>query len=194
MLDLRWHGVFNALSCSLYPVPMNADSIRSLLKTKAKPHGIVFSGGNNVSALEPSPENRLRDECEILLLEYAIANDVPVLGICRGMQFVASRSNLPPIKLANHAGTRHAIRFSMNDLKPELAKEIETNSYHDYGFKSVPAEFETLAECPSDQTIEAIRHKKHRVAAVMWHPEREPTLTEHDRFLISKFLRLSPET
>lgn len=194
MLDLRWNSLFNELSCSIRPVPMNVDSIRLLLKTGIKPHGIVFSGGNNVSEIESTPENCLRDECEALLYNYALIEKIPLLGICRGMQFIISRTQHFPTKVKGHAGTRHSVRFSPSALKEELSSEVDVNSYHDYGFESVPSEFEVLAKCPKDQTIEAIHDKKNRIAAVMWHPEREPKLTTHDRILISKFLHLDSET
>ena len=64
---------------------------------------IVFSGGEDVSPAlyrkdyEPDFDymyNTERDASDFLLMRYAIENDIPVLGICRGMQVMAVASGL----------------------------------------------------------------------------------------------------
>ena len=48
-----------------------------------KINGIILSGGNNIGDVKE------RDITETYLLKYAETNEIPVLGICRGMQMLA---------------------------------------------------------------------------------------------------------
>ena len=47
------------------------------------PSGIVLSGGNDIGEF---PE---RDKTEFFLIDYAVKNKIPLLGICRGFQMLA---------------------------------------------------------------------------------------------------------
>src|ERR671914_603485 len=58
--------------------------------------GIMFTGGSDVDPAlygePPHPTTKVkphRDAAELLLLRAAVAADLPVLGVCRGMQLMA---------------------------------------------------------------------------------------------------------
>src|SRR5436190_24227259 len=58
--------------------------------------GVIFTGGSDVDPAHygehPNPTcavNPERDEAELLFLRAALDGDLPVLGICRGMQLMA---------------------------------------------------------------------------------------------------------
>lgn len=59
--------------------------------------GLVLTGGADIDARlfgqaphpEADPPNEARDRAELLLLRAAVAMDLPVLGICRGLQLMA---------------------------------------------------------------------------------------------------------
>lgn len=58
--------------------------------------GIMFTGGSDVDPAlygePPHPQTKVkpqRDAAELLLLRAALAADLPVLGVCRGMQLMA---------------------------------------------------------------------------------------------------------
>ena len=90
-----------------YPVP-NAlkfsknDFIIEWL-TNVEPNAIVLSGGNNIGEFES------RDKVEHSLIEYAVSKKIPLLGICRGMQFLGSFFGASLDKIIGHAGSRHEL-------------------------------------------------------------------------------------
>lgn len=120
------------------------------------PDMILLTGG------EDSGQNPRRDEVELFLLRYSISNDVPVLGICRGMQQMLQFFNSFPKKLAQHVAVSHEVIGEFN---------MTVNSYHNYGYFSVPDNFKILAEC-KDSSIEAVYEPNLKWIGIMWHPER----------------------
>ena len=62
--------------------------------------GILLSGGGDIDPLvfgdEPHPKignvDIVRDRMELSLLEKALNQDIPILGICRGIQMLAVAS------------------------------------------------------------------------------------------------------
>jgi len=98
-----------------------------------------------------------------------------ILGVCLGHQaigeaFGASLKNLNQV----HHGV--AIPISISDSKEALFKEIptriETGRYHSWVIdkKTLPAELVVTATDDEGEVM-AIRHKKHDVCGVQFHPE-----------------------
>ena len=54
----------------------------NLLLQSNKIKGIILSGGQDIGT------NKLRDKTEITLIDFAIKNKIPLIGICRGMQLI----------------------------------------------------------------------------------------------------------
>ena len=53
--------------------------------------GVIFSGGNNLHIHNNNGQTSLnRDDTEKKLLDYCIAHKLPVIGICRGLQFIVN--------------------------------------------------------------------------------------------------------
>jgi len=128
------------------------------------PQALVLSGGNNLGEF---PE---RDTTERLLLDYALRGQIPVLGICRGMQMLASWSGAKLKSVEGHVRARHKLQGEVNH---------EVNSYHEFSISNCPADFRVIATS-EDENIEGIRHNALPWEGWMWHPEREPTFCEPD--------------
>ena len=139
--------------------------------SKIKPEALVISGGNNLGQFVE------RDQTEISLLDIAVENKLPVLGICRGMQIMAMWAGTGLIKISNHTNIKHRISGKINGL---------ANSYHDYALTSCPKGFIVLSKS-IDGVIEAIRHEKLPWIGLMWHPERENKPKIRDLRLVEKF-------
>ncbi|MCP3902665.1 MAG: glutamine amidotransferase [Planctomycetes bacterium] len=137
--------------------------------------GFILTGGNDLEVLPgartAAPE---RDAFERRLIALARDRDVPLLGVCRGLQMlvVADGGALEPV--SGHVRTPHAIHVAAAGAMP-LADRDAVNSFHDFG---VPADglgpnWTPVATAP-DGSVEAIAHKRARQWAIMWHPERGP--------------------
>ena len=132
--------------------------------TRVSPCSLLLSGGNDIGE---APE---RDRTELQLLEYANYNKLPVLGICRGMQFMAYHAGANLDRLSGHVATQHGIT-SVTDIKGELPDEV--NSFHGWGLKEPPSGYKVLAYATQDNSIEAISHNLLPWEGWMWHPERD---------------------
>lgn len=160
--------------CLAVPVP-NVPHLAAALFDLVQPAGIVLSGGNDLAALGGNaPE---RDATEALLVDTAAAHNVPVIGICRGMQFLVHRSGGVLEKVAGHVATRHM-------LDGKLKREV--NSFHNYAVTRCGPDWEPLATAGS--SIEYARCTTRRQTAVMWHPERERTFAAEDIALFREAL------
>ena len=69
--------------CNFLPVvaPNNLFLIKELIKIKLD--GVILSGGDNILSLGGS---EIRDSVENEIIKHSIKNQIPVIGICRGMQ------------------------------------------------------------------------------------------------------------
>jgi putative glutamine amidotransferase len=129
-----------------------------------KPQAFVLSGGNDIG------ECLERDLIEGWLLDHASQRQMPLLGVCRGMQMMAHWASVDLCFVQGHVRTRHR-------LTGEVVGEV--NSYHGFSLAACPLDFEVLARSEDGQ-IEAIRHQSLPWEGWMWHPEREENFAARD--------------
>jgi putative glutamine amidotransferase len=154
--------------------------------------GIIFAGGSDVDPAlygeAPHPTTNVkpeRDAAEMLLLRAALARDLPLLGICRGMQLMAVayggrlHQHLPDV--LGHTGHRptsgpkfgeHPVRLIAGTMCHKiLGEEVTVNSFHHQGIAD-PGRLTVAGWSPDDELIEAAEDPSRTFAiGVQWHPE-----------------------
>jgi putative glutamine amidotransferase len=131
-----------------------------------------------------------RDRTEMLLARWALAADLPVLGICRGIQLLNVAAGgtlyqhlpaqLPETQRHNYRlqdsaweTPTHEVRIEPESkLAAAVGKDaLRTNSFHHQSVKDVAPGFRATAWA-EDGVVEAIEHDgKPFAVAVQWHPE-----------------------
>ena len=158
--------------------------------------GLLLPGGQDVNPTlygeEPHQKletvDPLRDFTELYLTKRALADDMPILAICRGCQLlnVAAGGTLYQDIYSQMEGEilrhfqdysvewpSHSILVEEGTLLREIVGESKTmvNSYHHQAVKDVAAGFRVGAKAP-DGVIEAIESGYHAFAlGVQWHAE-----------------------
>ena len=190
-LDRRWLDLIATLNYVALPLPNISPRHVSALLDNLDLGAVIFSGGNSVTVPgvtcdDLAPE---RDAFEGTLLEAAFSRNLPIFGVCRGLQMINVHlgGQLRLIPGHGHAGTRHGIRLlEVGDYRlPEMV-----NSYHDW---AIPAEgladgLLALAH-DDDGNIEAFVHESMPIVGIMWHPERETPFSPLDLDLMRKVFR-----
>lgn len=156
--------------------------------------------------------SKSRDALEIQLCQKALEADIPIFGICRGIQImcVATGGSLYQdihTQLKNcllHKDeesindAQHYIKIQPNSLLNQLADESvpEVNSAHHQAVKVIGEGFVVTAQS-ADGIIEAIENPSKRfVIGVQYHPERmlkTPELREHGQKLFEAFINAASQ-
>ena len=156
--------------------------------------GLLVSGGPDLDPVvygaPPHPAlgpevDRTADEYELALLEAAGERDLPLLGICRGMQALnVSRGgtlhqHLPDLTSLDHLQRHapyepaHTAEVDRGSLLHELAGRdaLAVNSFHHQAADRLGAGLEVCATAP-DGTVEALWDPAATfILAVQWHAE-----------------------
>lgn len=185
-LDIRWHELLKKAQLSPLVLSASGPSPKEYLEQYSIT-GVIFSGGNDLSSLSDCPLSKTRDKFEKGLLSEAILKNIPVLGVCRGAQLIADYFGSEFTTIKNHVRTNHNIKFckSLKWLKDFSDKSV--NSYHNYAIQNLSKEL-ILSASTEDECIEAFEHTDHKIAGIMWHPERNNVFDNEElKFLKSFF-------
>lgn len=140
--------------------------------------GIIIQGGNTYN------------EKELEIIKYAYNNDIPLLGICQGMQMIGL-INGELRKIKNHNHTTHNVFIKNNTKLYEILKKekITVNSRHNYALVKTNHQISGISE---DDIIEAIEDKEKKFfIGVEWHPES--LNNEDSNNLFDYFIKKSKE-
>lgn len=157
---------------------------------------LVLAGGADVDpasyGAEPHPETKgsrpERDRFEIALARRAIERDLPLLGICRGMQILnvgcggTLCQHLP--ELLGHERHRpvpgsfeeHEVVLEPGSLARQAAgaDRIAVKSHHHQGVERIGEGLVVSGHSAGEEVVEAIELPGRRFAlGVIWHPEED---------------------
>ena len=166
--------------------------------------GLMLTGGGDINPLwageEPSPRlhsiNRERDEAELLAVRLAYNRQIPMLGICRGIQVlvtaldgeveqdIAEGMQAGRLTPGGHALLKHSQDADRREPTHTVIIEkdsalygiygtgtLAVNSFHHQSVRKCGARFKVTAVAP-DGVIEAIESSEYKsIIGVQWHPE-----------------------
>jgi len=137
---------------------------------------------------ETGPVQGVRDAYELALVRGALARELPILGICRGMQVLnvayggTIEQHLPDA--LGHEAHRHTpgtfadheVRLAPGSLAARAAGAERTpvKSHHHQGIKEVGSGLEVTGWATEDDAVEALEDPSCQfVLGVLWHPEED---------------------
>ena len=177
--------------------------------------GLLLTGGPDIDpdlygkATDPKagPTNRERDDLELFLLRDALQRNMPVLGICRGMQLINVAvggtliQDITGHRVVGEDGKWESAYHQVDvPLGTELAAILggagllEVNSRHHQGLRDFQKAPSLLASAysPEDGFIEALESPAHDwVIGVQCHPERVDEVPSRWRRLFQVFVERS---
>ena len=189
----RYYAQLVAAGATPIILPPVADK-HVIINTLDHLDGLLLSGGGDYNPLwageEPSPQlhgiNATRDLAELLITRLAYNRQIPMLGICRGIQTLAmalggtvkqdigNKQNL--VKHSQDADRNeptHSVEMVADSMLNKIygTDRLLVNSFHHQAVAKPGAAFRTVATAP-DGTIEAIESSEFKpILGVQWHPE-----------------------
>jgi putative glutamine amidotransferase len=145
------------------------------------------------------------------LLRAAIANEIPVLAVCRGMQLtnvvlggtlVQHLGDLPNASsLVGHAPGEFPVgaEFVLHDVqlvqgcflaRAASSTQVRGASFHHQGIDVLAPGFKAVGHAP-DGLLEAIEHEEHRIVGVQWHPEDTSADDPQQQGIYDAFVQLA---
>jgi len=169
------------------PVPnLGGDVIDYVRRWKLD--GFILSGGNDLG------ESLERDETEKILLDYAIAKEYAVFGVCRGLEMIQHYhgGQLARCRREEHVATFHSVSFTEHANRFRQAGNTRhVNSFHTQAVAATALASPLLPFAVTDDGwVEGILHPHEPIVAVQWHPERIQRFSEIDRTIIRTALGL----
>ena len=168
-------------------IPPVADTA-VIINTLQHLDGLILTGGGDHNPLwmgeEPSPRlhniNRERDLAELMLVRLAFNRQIPMLGICRGIQTLAIalggkveqdiEQRVKHSQDADRTEPTHSVSLVKDSTLYHIygSERIMVNSFHHQAVSQPGKRFRVIA----DNIIEAIESSEYKsILGVQWHPE-----------------------
>ena len=173
-------------------IPPVADT-NTLVNTLDHIDALILSGGGDFNPLYggEEPSNRLhdinseRDLPELMLTQMAYNRQMPILGICRGIQTLAmalggrvwqdinEKTVTKHSQEAARSEVTHSVNIEGDSLLHQMYQEdkMYVNSFHHQAVRETGPKFRVTAKSP-DNIIEAMESNEFKpIVGVQWHPE-----------------------
>ena len=179
--------------------------------------GIILSGGSDIDPKHYNQTNSgksleinsFRDESEEKIVRVLIESDIPVLGICRGMQALnvfCGGSLIQDIPSEHGFSVIHRLdkpEIAFHSINVEKSSPLSDsmgfgthtiNSYHHQAVKNIAPDFSVCA-VSEDGIIESIYHKNKKfILGVQWHPERDRDIATENKKIVDYFIKICCDT
>ena len=160
---------------------LNFDDKIELINELNRCDGIICQGGDDFYNYDK------------FIVEYAIKKNIPILGICLGMQLMASikENNLDCIqnnKIMYHKNNRHYVNLNKNSKLYKILGEerFEVNSFHKEYITS--SGIYNISAYSDDKLIEGIEYNLNDFnIGVQWHPERDMNKGYNQKLFLAFF-------
>lgn len=175
--------------------------------------GIVFSGGGDINPLllgeEPIKElhgiTPERDMQELLLARLAYDRQVPMLGICKGIQVINAalggtnyqdiHTQMEGVRIKHSQDqdrrySSHTVELEKDSILEKIfeGNKIPVNSFHHQACKDAAPCLKVTA-ISTDGVIEAVESNEYKsILAVQWHPETYILRGSHEMMPIFNWL------
>ncbi|MES4903869.1 MULTISPECIES: gamma-glutamyl-gamma-aminobutyrate hydrolase family protein [unclassified Streptomyces] len=193
-----WHQPAALLPAGYHRLVQRAGGLAAMLPPDDAPasaasmvsrlDALVIAGGPDVEPVRygadpherTGPPARERDAWELALIDTALANGVPLLGICRGLQLLnVARGGTLVQHLEGHVGPpgvfeRHEVKPVPGTLLARIAPEaVSVPTYHHQAVDRLGEGLTVSARATEDGTVEAVEVPGDTgfVLGVQWHPE-----------------------
>lgn len=143
--------------CEIHPFNASPDSFKA-----NPPKGIILSGG---------PNSVYDDDAPVLNLDY-LEYDIPVLGICYGLQSLAHTINPGSVEKAGKREFGRATLIVEDDS--DLLKNVDSQTAvwmsHGDHIKDLPSSYQVIAHT-ANAPVAAVKHTGKQIFGVQFHPE-----------------------
>lgn len=138
---------------------------------------IILCGGNDMHDIKTWRDNNYppRDLFEKKLINDAVENSIPLVGICRGSHFI------------NYTlGGTHKLMDNPYDNVLIKLEPFEVTCHHTIMIDQLAPGFEVLLK-DYQNVIELAIYRKNRILGIGWHPER--SINQHTRSYILNIIK-----
>lgn len=201
VMNQRYFHAVTAAGGVPWMVPLFDDDLATLREIYERLDGICIPGGVDVDPATFGEARRPecgrtdppRDRVELQLVRWALADDKPVLGLCRGVQVInvalggtlyqdlaadwpaaMKHDYFPTGGFARDYLSHHVTVTAGTRLSAILGDRSMVNSMHHQGIRTLGHDLIASAHAP-DGLVEAVETSGNFCVGVQWHPE---TLTE----------------
>lgn len=200
VLDQQWYCFADELAVQLIPIPNVLSSVVEYV-TSLNIKGIIFSGGNNIGIsgrqlltsknIQDHDVAMERDQTEMCLLEWAEETQTPVVGVCRGFQFInafygGEQSTVDPEK---HVANSHYVDIEAHDWQSSFGSSMSVNSFHNWGVLKNDLADNLQSTVTYGAYVEGFQHQTSNQFGIMWHPERYKEFRNRDITFFKQIFR-----
>ena len=164
-----------------------------LVGTLERIDALILSGGSDINPLFAGEEplrglhgiNQKRDLPELMIAQLAYNRQIPILGICRGIQTLAvalggriwqdinEKTTMKHSQDADRSEQTHSVGIEKDSLLYGIygQEQLLVNSFHHQAVRDAGPKFRVVGKSP-DHIIEAMESSEFKpIIGVQWHPE-----------------------